>query len=405
MAAWSWRLILIGAVLYFLVQIVARLQFVALPCAVALLLTALLYPMKARLSALGLNSMSATWLTMLAAFAILVGTGVMVGVRANEEFPKLADQVKRTAEEIQTWLVTGPIGLKESQLAQMVSELTDQINQQRSAITGTVVTGATVAIEVLAAIVLILFVAFFLLKDGDRIWSWFLGAFGGTAPRVDRAGRAAWHTLSQYVQGTVIVAAIHGFIIGLVLAIMGVPLWAPLAVLIFLASFIPVVGILFAGGLATLVTFGAKGWLLAVVFLGILIVEQQLENHVLQPLVVGRAVKFHPLAIILVLAVGGILAGVAGAAVAVPIAAVVYRAIPELKADRPELPPVPEPPPWERAADPPEPGPPGSGPAPGGPGTGDQGPGDPGSGGAGTDGAPAAGAAPASGAAPADSAR
>jgi predicted PurR-regulated permease PerM len=145
---------------------------------------------------------------------------------------------------------------------------------------------------------------------------------------------------------------------------MGVPLWAPLAVLIFLASFIPIVGIFFAGGIATLVTLGAKGPIYALVFIGILVIEQQLENHVLQPLIVGRAVKFHPLAIILVLAVGGVLAGITGAAVAVPIAAVVYRALPELLHETPALPPAPadqQPPPPEPAAPrkPPEPaGPP-----------------------------------------------
>src|SRR5690606_27904169 len=197
--------------------------------------------------------------------------------------------------------IHGPLELRESQLADIVAELTRQLNEQRAAITGTLVTGAAVAVEVLAGLVLVLFVTFFLLKDGERIWSWFLKAFGSAKPRVDRAGRAAWRTLSQYVQGTVIVAAVHGVIMGIVLAGMGVPLWAPLAVLIFLASFIPIVGIFFAGGLATLVTLGAKGPIYALVFVGILVVEQQLENHVLQPLIVGRAVKFHPLAIILVL--------------------------------------------------------------------------------------------------------
>jgi hypothetical protein len=122
---------------------------------------------------------------------------------------------------------------------------------------------------------------------------------------------------------------------------MGVPLWAPLAVLIFLASFIPIVGIFFAGAVATLVTLGAKGPIYALIFLGILVVEQQLENHVLQPLIVGRVLHFHPLAIILALAVGGILAGIAGAAVAVPVAAVIYRALPELSASPPRaLPPA-----------------------------------------------------------------
>jgi predicted PurR-regulated permease PerM len=126
---------------------------------------------------------------------------------------------------------------------------------------------------------------------------------------------------------------------GIVLAGMGVPLWAPLAVLIFFASFIPIVGIFFAGTVATLVTLGAKGIVYALIFVGILVIEQQLENHVLQPLIVGRALRFHPLAIILVLAVGGILAGIAGAVVAVPVAAVIYRALPELRSDPLALPP------------------------------------------------------------------
>lgn len=340
LAAWSWRLIVLGIVIYYFAQILATLRFVALPVAIALLLTALLFPLTDGLRRVGLNSMAATWLTMLTALAVLGITGWIVGVRANEEFPRLVDQVQATARDLQNWLITGPLGLRESQLADMVAEVTRQLNEQRAAITGTLVTGAAVAIEVLAGIVLMLFVTFFLLKDGDRIWAWILKAFGSARPRVDRAGRAAWRTLSHYVQGTVMVAAVHGVIMGIVLAGMGVPLWAPLAVLIFLASFIPIIGIFFAGGLATLVTLGAQGPIYALVFVGILVVEQQLENHVLQPLIVGRAVKFHPLAVILVLAVGGVLAGITGAAVAVPVAAVLYRAVRELRHD-PAAPPAP----------------------------------------------------------------
>nr|BFE81559.1 hypothetical protein GCM10020093_041600 [Planobispora longispora] len=236
---------------------------------------------------------------------------------------------------MQTWLQTGPLHLQPTQISTWVSNIAAQVTKQQ-----TVLTGATVALEVLASIVLLLFVTFFLLKDGDRIWAWFLKAFGSATPRVDRAGRAAWVTLSHYVQGTVAVAAVHGVIMGIVLAGMGVPLWAPLAVLIFLASFIPIVGIFFAGAVATLVTLGAQGPIYALIFVGILVVEQQLENHVLQPLIVGRALNFHPLAIILVLAVGGIVGGIAGAAVAVPVAAVIYRAVPELLSDPPvALPP------------------------------------------------------------------
>lgn len=339
LAAWSWRLLLVGAMVYAFALIIGRISFVALPVAIAFLLTALLFPLTRRLRRAGLRPIYATWITMLFGLAFIVGIGFMIGVRANDEFPRLVEQIQLTARNAQDWLLHGPLQLKEAQLADMVEELTKQANERRSEITGTLLSGATAIIEVLASIVLLLFVTFFLLKDGDRIWAWFLRAFGTVAPRVDRAGRVAWITLSHYVQGTVAVAAIHGIIIGVVLAGMRVPLWAPLAVLIFLASFIPIVGILFAGAIATLVTFGAQGWVYALIFVGVLILEQQLENHVLQPLIVGRALEFHPLAIILVLAVGGVLGGIAGAVVAVPVVAIVYRALPELRRAPPALPP------------------------------------------------------------------
>ncbi|MFF0578955.1 AI-2E family transporter [Streptosporangium saharense] len=352
-ATWCLCLIIIGWAVFYFAQFIATLHIVVLPLAVALLLTALLFPMTRRLRSVGIRPIYATWITMLVAFGVLGGTGWFIGLRANDEFPGLVNQVRETSKTVEQWLYTGPLHLQPNQLTSWIDEITAQITAQRNQITQTVLTGATVAFEVLASLVLLMFVTFFLLKDGDRIWTWFLKGFGSAAPRVDRAGRTAWVTLSHYVQGTVAVAAVHGVIMGIVLAGMGVPLWAPLAVMIFLASFIPIVGIFFAGGVATLVTLGAKGPIYALIFLGVLIVEQQLENHVLQPLIVGRALSFHPLAIILVLAVGGILAGIAGAAVAVPVAAVIYRAIPELMADPPiALPPAPEhPPPGDEPPD------------------------------------------------------
>ncbi|MBA2894428.1 AI-2E family transporter [Nonomuraea soli] len=341
-AAWCACVIVVGVVVYFFSQVVARLSFVALPVAIALLLTALLYPLTSWLRGMGLRPIYATWLTMLVALAVIGGTGWLVGARASDEFPRLAEQVSKTVENVRGWLKTGPLHLQETQITEWFQTLVTELNNQGQAIAGTALAAGQVAIEVLASIVLLLFVTFFLLKDGDRIWSWFLKAFGGMAPRVDRAGKVAWVTISHYVQGTVVVSAVHGFVMGVVLAGLGVPLWAPLAVLIFLSSFIPIVGIFFAGTVATLVTLGSTEPWKALVFLIILIVEQQLENHVLQPLIVGRALNFHPLAIILVLAVGGILAGIAGAAVAVPIAAVIYRALPELRHEPPALPPPPE---------------------------------------------------------------
>jgi predicted PurR-regulated permease PerM len=156
-----------------------------------------------------------------------------------------------------------------------------------------------------------------------------------TAERVNRAGHAAWLAVVYYMRGTVAVAAIHATVVGVVLSVMGVPLAFPLAVLVFLAAFVPLVGLLAAGALAILVTLAAKGWVDAVILLGILIIEDQMEAHLLQPQVVGRVIRLHPLAVILALAVGGVLAGIAGAVVAVPIVAVITRAVPELRRREP----------------------------------------------------------------------
>jgi predicted PurR-regulated permease PerM len=329
-AAWCWRLIVIGIVVYAFAQVLDSLRLVVLPCAVALLLCALLHPLTARLRR-WMPSLAATWLTMLLALGVLGGVGTFVGIQANDEFPYLVDRIQHTVKQLQNWLVTGPLHLKNSQLQSAIDELLNQLQQQRGKVVGTVFTGATVAGEVIASIVFLFFVTFFLLKDGRGIWNWLISGFGQYRERFDRAGRAAWETLSQYVHGTVIVAAIHSVVIAIVLVIMGVPLVAPLAVIVFFGSFIPIVGILVAGAVAVLVVFSVKGGIAALVFLGILVLEQQLEGHVLQPLVVGRWVRFHPLAIILVIAVGGVVAGIPGAAVAVPTAAVIYRAVPALR--------------------------------------------------------------------------
>jgi predicted PurR-regulated permease PerM len=332
-AAWSWRLIVIGVVLYALIWLVAFLHLVVLPFAAALLLTSLLHPITCRLRRWGLPRLAATWATLLGGLLVIAAVGVLIGVQADEQFPRLSEALQQTAQDVQNWLVTGPLGLEQAQLDQTVQTFLQQLQERREQIGQSVVRGATVAAEVIAGTILMVFMAFFLLKDGDRIWAWSIRAFGSVAPRVDAAGLAAWRTLSQYMVGTTIVAAIHSVVIAVVLTVMGVPLVVPLVALMFVSSYLPIVGILIAGGLAVLVTLGTKGVVFALILVGILVLEQQMENHVLQPLVVGRLVRFHPLAIIVALAVGGIVAGIAGAAVAVPLAAVLYRALPELRKD------------------------------------------------------------------------
>jgi predicted PurR-regulated permease PerM len=332
-AAWAWRLLLIGAALYLAARVAEALYIVVVPCAAALLLTALLEPAAGRLRRLGLPSLAATWCTLLAAAAVLTGVGLLISDRISADYPELVAETRHTTQQVESWLAGPPFRLNGGRLQDFLNQLPHFISQHKALVEGTVLTGGRIAAEVGAGLVLTLFVAFFLLKDGGRIWAWLISELSeGAASKADRAGRAAWHTVVAYMRGTIAVAAIHGVVIGLALWIMGVPLVIPLAVLIFLAAFVPLVGLLVAGALAIVVTLAAKGWVDAVILLGILIVEDQLEGHLLQPQVVGRAVRLHPLAIILALAVGTVVAGIPGAVVAVPVVAVITRAVPELRA-------------------------------------------------------------------------
>jgi predicted PurR-regulated permease PerM len=336
-AAWSWRVLLLCIGLYLVSRVLGIIYIVVVPCIAALLLTALLQPMKSRLRRAGLPNMAATWLSLLATAAVLGGLVTLVANRVSADYPTLLAEAKHTTAQVQSWLAGPPFHVKSSDVQKYLNNIPGYLSKHKSLVEGTVVTGGKIASEFFGGLVLMLFVTFFLLKDGDRIWSWFLGALRfPTARRMDRAGHASWLVLVYYMRGTIAVAAIHAIVIGLVLWFMGVPLAVPLGVLVFLAAFVPLVGLLFAGALAIVVTLATKGWVDAVILLGILILEDQLEAHLLQPQVVGKMIRLHPLAVILSLAVGGVLGGIPGAVVAVPIVAVVTRALPELRRDDPE---------------------------------------------------------------------
>jgi predicted PurR-regulated permease PerM len=331
-AGWSWRLLTVGLLIYVAARIASALRIVVLPCVIALLLTALLQPLCGWLRRRRLPNMLATWCSLIVALAVIVGVGTLIGVRISAEYPTLLSELTHTGHRLQGWLAGPPFHVKRVRLHQLLSSAENEISAHKSLVAGTVLTGGKYVVEILAGIVLTLFVGFFLIKDGERIWKWLTGFLTpDRADRADRAGRAAWQVLVHYVRGTVLIAAIHSVVIGLTLWILGVPLVIPLAAMVFLAAFVPLVGILVAGALCIAVTLGTKGLVAAVILLAVFVVEGQLDGHLLQPQVVGRIIRLHPLAVILVLAVGGILAGVPGAVVAVPTAAAIARGWPELR--------------------------------------------------------------------------
>jgi predicted PurR-regulated permease PerM len=330
-------LLLLAVAIYLIARVLGILYIVVVPCIAALLLTAVLQPLTSRLRRAGLPALAATWVTLLIAAVVVGGLITLVANRVSADYPTVLAEAKHTTAQVQSWLAGPPFHVKNSNVQKFLNNIPSYLSKHKSLVEGTVVTGGKIATEFFGGLVLMLFVTFFLIKDGERIWNWLLGAMRTqTARRMDRAGHASWLVLVYYMRGTVAVAAIHAVVVGVALSIMGVPLALPLAVVVFVAAFVPLVGLLVAGALAIVVTLATKGWVDAVILLGILIIEDQLEAHLLQPQVVGKMIRLHPLAVILSLAAGGVLAGIPGAVVAVPIVAVITRALPELRRSEPE---------------------------------------------------------------------
>jgi predicted PurR-regulated permease PerM len=333
-AAWSWRLLLVAAVAYLAFKVADALRLVVLPLIAALLATALLHPLTSLLRRAGLRPLAATWCTVLAAAVVLGGVGTLIANRVQADYPMLVSEVRRTFHQVQGYLAGPPFHFTGARLDQLSRKLLNYLAQHKSLVYGTVVTGGRYFLEVLTGLILTVFITFFLLKDGRKIWCWLISGLRPEAhSRALRAGDAAWQALTSYIRGTTIVAAIHAIFIGLALWLLGVPLVIPLVLLVFIAAYIPLLGILVVGALAILVTLATKGWPAAVILLAVFLAENQIESHLLQPLVVGRIVRLHPLAIIMVLAVGGIVAGIPGAIIAVPAAAVISYAWPYLRGD------------------------------------------------------------------------
>jgi predicted PurR-regulated permease PerM len=344
--AWSWRLVGIGIVAFYVLQFVLKIRLVVLPFLAAMVFTALLRPLAIRLQRRGMSRLLSTWLTLLAALLVVLGIGTLVVYRSTVEWHTLVKDLSATSDKVRNWLSTGPLHLKSQDLQNLQQKAIDQLNQHRGAIVNSVLSGASIIGEFIAGLILAAFITFFLIYDGERIWRWVtLPLRARTAERVDRAAGAAWSTLSGYIRGSVVIASIHGLAMGITLVALRVPLVAPLTLLVFITSFIPLVGVLVGGGLAVFVTMGTQGVTAGIILLAVLVVEHQVEGHFLQPIIMGRYVALHPLAIALALTIGTILEGVVGAIVAVPMVAMLHAAWPHLKESdlmvAPEEPPPP----------------------------------------------------------------
>ncbi|MEU0342093.1 AI-2E family transporter [Streptomyces bobili] len=329
----GWRLLVLAGTVWVLMKVISAVQLVVLAFVVSLLLTALLEPTVARLKRLGVPRGPATALTGIFGFVVIGLMGWFVTWQVMENIDNLSDQVQDGIDDLRRWLLNSPFHVTDKQINGIAKNLREAVGANTDEITSAGLEGVTVVVEALTGILLAFFSTLFLLYDGKRIWQWTLKLVPAAArPGVAGAGPRAWATLTAYVRGTVLVALIDAIFIGLGIYFLDVPMAVPLAVFIFLFSFIPLVGAVASGALAVVVALVTQGVFTAVMTLAVVLAVQQIEGHILQPFILGRAVRVHPLAVVLSVACGGMVAGIGGAVVAVPLVAVTNTVVSYLHA-------------------------------------------------------------------------
>ncbi|OMC48802.1 AI-2E family transporter [Mycobacterium sp. IS-2888] len=335
-AAWSWRLLVILAAVVALLWVVKRLEIIVVPVLLALMISALLVPAVDWLDRRGLPRGGAVALVLLGGFAILGGILSFVIIQFIYGLPDLTKQVEHSIDSTRRWLIEGPAHLRGEQIDNAGNAAIQALHNNQSKLTSGALSTAATVTELVTAAVLVLFTLIFFLYGGRNIWQYVVKIFPtDVRERVMAAGRAGYGSLIGYVRATFLVALTDAAGVGTGLAIMGIPLALPLASIVFLGAFIPLIGALVSGLLAVVVALLAKGIVYALITLGLLIAVNQLEAHLLQPLVMGRAVSIHPLAVVLAISTGGVLAGIVGALLAVPTVAFLNNAIQVLLAPDP----------------------------------------------------------------------
>jgi predicted PurR-regulated permease PerM len=327
-ASWAWRLGLIMLVGGALVWLLSRISFLIIPVMVAALLAGLLNPVVAWLRSYRLPNGAAVALTVLGFIGLIAGSLALVGRQLASGFGELWSEALTGVKQVQDWLADGPLHLTADQIDQYLKEATTALQDNSSSILSGALSFGSTAGHFAAGLVLALFILIFFLLEGDRIWAYLVRLLPKKARAATfGAGRRGWTSMVSYARIQMFVAFVDAVGIGVGAAIIGVPLALPLSVLVFIGSFIPVVGALVTGAVAVLLALVANGPVNALVMLAIVLLVQQLESHILQPLVMGKAVALHPVAVILSVAAGSYLAGIPGALFSVPILAVANSAI------------------------------------------------------------------------------
>ncbi|RFU19580.1 AI-2E family transporter [Geodermatophilus marinus] len=342
LAVISAQLLLIVAAVVVLGWVAGRLWVILLPIVLGLLFATVLWPPARFLRKHRCPPALAAVVVLLGFLAAIGGLIAWIAPSVVDQGQELADAATAALEDIQEWLQGPPFNLGQDQIGQYVDQAINSVQANAQSIAGAAVTGASAIGNGLINLVLALVLAFFFIKDGPR-WTPWLSAQTGpkAAPHVAALSYKTWTTLSEFIKQQALVGFVDAFFIGLGLWILGVPLVLPLAVLTFFGAFIPIIGAFVAGGFAVLIALVSNGWTTALIVLGIVILVQQIEGNVLQPVIQGRGFNLHPAVVILAVTAGASLAGIIGAFLGVPVAAliaVVYRYVrDELDGRSPEV--------------------------------------------------------------------
>jgi putative heme transporter len=319
----AWRLLVVGGALLAVLLVLARLQLVVVPIFIALLITCALAPPARWLERRNIATPLATALVFVVALGIVVGVIAAIVPAIVDEFRNLGPTLTEAGDDVEDWLVDGPFDLKRKQVTNYRDDLGDRITGFAEGSSGGVVSGARTVLELLAGLVLSLVLSFFFVKDARVFQRWGLSKV--PVPHRDFAREAAtkaWRTLGNYLVGAATIGLVEAVVIGLAVAIAGGSLVVPVMVLTFAAAFFPIVGAIVAGIVAVLVTFVSSGFTPALIVLIVVVLVQQFDTDLLAPLIYGRAVRLHPVVVLVVLTAGGTIGGIVGAFVAVPITAV-----------------------------------------------------------------------------------
>nr|WP_234367643.1 MULTISPECIES: AI-2E family transporter [Streptomyces] len=332
-AAYAWRLILVGIVVYGVFSILGSFQLIAVALFLALVVTSVLRPLADLLNRVLPRPLSVA-VAIVGSLLLLLALLALVGNAVAGEWARLLSELRGGVHRIEEWLQRPPFRLSPGKLSDLQRQVTNYVSAHQSTLLSSALSELGRVVELITGGALALFASVFFIHSGEQLWSWMRDQLlpSGARPAWERAGRAAWRTFAGYVRGIIIVAATNAVLVGVALLLLRVPLALPLALLEFFAAFVPLVGSPVALAVATVVALAGRGPLTAAAVLALIVVIGQLEGHVLHPLVLSWAVQLHPLVVAVSVIGGSIVAGVIGAVVAVPFVSVIWAVLRALRA-------------------------------------------------------------------------